>query len=98
MISARAQAGAHACMSRGGGARRGRVHTCDSVLHRSRKSHHLLHDRVIVANDWGSCCNVEQFFLDSVDNFIRCRTEEIHDDFSDFIAVLLRSLVLRLLN
>ncbi len=89
---------AHACMSRGGSARRGRVHTCDVVLHRSRKSHHLLHDRVIATNDWSSVCNVEQLFLDSVDNFIRCRTEEIHDDFSDSIAVLLRSLILSLLN
>jgi len=81
---------AHACMSRGACARRGRVHTCDVVLDRSRKSHHRLHDRVIATNDWSSVCNVEQFFLDSVDNFIRCLSEEIHHDFSDFIAVLLR--------
>ncbi len=57
---ARAQAGAHACMSRGRGARRGRMHTCDAVLHRSRKSHHLSHDRVIATNDWSSVSNVEQ--------------------------------------
>ncbi len=49
---ARAHAGAHARMSRGGGARKGRVHTCDAVLHRSRKIHRILHDRVIVTNDW----------------------------------------------
>ncbi len=78
--------------------RRGKVHTCDAVLHRSRKSHHLLHDRVIATNYWSSVSNVEQLFLDSVDHFIRCHTEEIHDYFSDFIAVLLRSLVLSLLN
>ncbi len=51
---ARAHAGAHVRMSRGGGARRGRVHTCDAVPHRSRKSHCLLHDRVITTNDWSS--------------------------------------------
>jgi hypothetical protein len=92
---------AHACMSRGACARRGRVHTCvfDIVfLDRSRKSHHRLHDRVIATNDWSSVCNVEHFLLDSVDHFIRCRSEKFHDEFSDFIAVLLRSLVLSLLN
>jgi len=89
---------AHACMSRGACARRGRVHTCDVVLDRSRKSHHRLHDRVIATNDWSSVCNVEHFLLDSVDHFIRCRSEKFHDEFSDFIAVLLRSLVLSLLN
>jgi hypothetical protein len=52
--------GAHACMSRGRGACRGRVNTSDVVLHRSRKSHHLSHDRVIATNDWSSVSNVEQ--------------------------------------
>ena len=98
MISARAQADAHACMSRGGGARRGRVHTCYAVPHRSRYSHHVLQDRVITTNDWSSASNVEQLLLDGVDHFIRCLTEEIHDDLSDFIAVLLCSLILSLLN
>jgi hypothetical protein len=42
---------AHARMSRGGGARRGTVHTCDAVLHRSRIIHRILHDRVIATND-----------------------------------------------
>jgi hypothetical protein len=60
---ARAQAGAHACRSRCGGARQGRVHTCDAILHRSRKSHHLSHDRVIATNDWSSARNVEQLRL-----------------------------------
>ncbi len=63
-------------------ARRARMRACRAVAARAgegcihvtlfftgeRKSHHLLHDRVITTNDWSSVCNVKRLFLDSVDN------------------------------